>query len=451
MTRLRNRSAFALILGFAPFSLFVEVRGDSPWDRAATDAKARLEAVGSAYKALGAYADHGTFSRSIRIAGRDVVDTKALSLAFSRPNRIVLDAGEVRLVGDGTTLNTILVPTRRYFSAPGSQALDYPSMVDGPAGAILLGGASGPPAQLLLKLVIGLDPAQSLPDRSTRLTIGEDKAWEGRTYPTLRIDQGDEPALIVLIDPETKLIRRLEYALGANPQSDRGLSGVELSTLSLAWNSGPIATEDLPASTFAFKAPDGFTRMKAAEAKPVAAEGRKNEWVGRAAPEFTLNVLDAAGKTRAVTRDDLAGKVVVLDFWATWCPPCLQELPEIQKLAETYAKAGRKDVVIVAVSQDREPEDKSSVRKLVEDLIDSKKWTLAKGPISRVALDPDQLVGDAFKIQALPTLFLLDAKGVVQAVHVGYEEGIGQTLEGEINALLEGKIPATPKDEAKAR
>ncbi len=446
MTRLRNRSAFAVIVGFVGLFAIGETRGDSPWDRAAPEARARLESVQSAYKSRNAYADHGTFTRSIRIAGRDVVDARPLSLAFSRPNRITLDAGEVRLIGDGTALNTLLAPTRRYFVAPAAEILYYPSLVDGPAGAVLLGGASGPPAQLLLKLVIGLEPAQCLPDRATKLSLGEDRPRDGRSYPTLRIDQGDEPALLVLIDPETKLIRRMEYLIEANASSDRGLAGVEPSTLSLSWDSGPITTEDVPASTFAFKAPEGFARMKAAVAKPPAADADRNEWVGKAAPEFTLNVLEPSGKTRAMTRADLAGKVVVLDFWATWCPPCLQELPEIQKLAETYAKAGRKDVLIVAISQDREPEDGSPVRKLVEGLIAEKGWSLAKGPIPRVALDPDQLVGDSFKVEAVPTLFLLDAKGVVQAVHVGFAEGIKDALETEINALLEGKSLAAPKD-----
>ena len=165
--------------------------------------------------------------------------------------------------------------------------------------------------------------------------------------------------------------------------------------------------------------------MKAAEAAKPAAKAAKNELLGKIAPEFTLTILDGPGKTKKVTLADLAGKVVVLDFWATWCPPCLQELPEIQKLAESYAKAGKNGVVIVAVSQDRAPEDGSPVRIARRDAPEGQGPRIGpEGPISAVALDPDQDVGDAFKVQAFPTVVILDAKGIVQAVHVGYSEDV---------------------------
>ena len=71
-----------------------------------------------------------------------------------------------------------------------------------------------------------------------------------------------------------------------------------------------------------------------------------------------------------MTKADLAGKVVMIDFWATWCGPCLMELPEVQKMVEAYAK-DKKDVVIVALSQDSKPSELAEVRKLIEKTLES--------------------------------------------------------------------------------
>src|SRR4029079_13149669 len=121
------------------------------------------------------------------------------------------------------------------------------------------------------------------------------------------------------------------------------------------------------------------------------------ELVGKPAPDFTLTVLDGAGKTRTVSRADLAGKVVLIDFWATWCPPCREELPEIQKLVELYKD--HKDVLIVALSQDTRPQDLAEVRKLVETTLDELKVESAVDPVGKVALDPSGTIGEAFNIE----------------------------------------------------
>ena len=132
--------------------------------------------------------------------------------------------------------------------------------------------------------------------------------------------------------------------------------------------------------------------------------------LGKPAPEFTLTVLDGPGKTKTITKAELAGKVIVIDFWATWCGPCMKELPEIQKLIEAYA-GSKKDVVVVALSQDDEPAELSQVRKLVEKTLSEKSFNLSKAPVGLVGLDPSKSVGDAFQLEGYPTLVILDRKG----------------------------------------
>ncbi len=176
--------------------------------------------------------------------------------------------------------------------------------------------------------------------------------------------------------------------------------------------------------------------------------------MGKPAPEFTLTVLDDAGKTRRLTKDDLAGKVVLIDFWATWCGPCLRELPEIAALAASYEKAG-KPVVVVAVSEDRPPQE-GTLRELVATTLTERKLELTRGPVAHVALDPEMALGQTFDIEALPTVFLLDAKGVVQAVHVGAAGDVREVLTRDIDTLLAGKSlvdagEAEPGEEKKSR
>ncbi len=153
-------------------------------------------------------------------------------------------------------------------------------------------------------------------------------------------------------------------------------------------------------------------------------------------------MLDGPGKTKTITRAELAGKVVLIDFWATWCGPCLMELPEIQKLVETLA-GSKKDVLIVALSQDDHPAEISEVRKLVEKTLSTKKINLAGSPIARIALDPSNSVGRAFEVEGYPTLVIIDGKGIVQSAHVGFNpdaaEPLHKSLSREIDAILAGK------------
>ena len=121
--------------------------------------------------------------------------------------------------------------------------------------------------------------------------------------------------------------------------------------------------------------------------------------VGHPAPDFTLKDLD--GNT--VRLSDLRGKVVFINFWATWCPPCRAEMPEIESVHQDYKDKG---VVVLGVDIS-EPE--STVRQYIQQ--GGFSWTIVLDSTGEVARD--------YQVVAIPTSFFLDREGIIKAVNVG--------------------------------
>lgn len=144
--------------------------------------------------------------------------------------------------------------------------------------------------------------------------------------------------------------------------------------------------------------------------------------VGRTAPPFTLESLDG----RAVTLAGFRGKVVFLDFWASWCPPCKKEMPEIALLAGKFSPS---DLAVVAVSVDKKREHAKAFISTVPG---------ASGSVT-VLHDPASSVVAAYMAQAMPTSFIIDREGVIRFVHFGYREEDPAKWVEEISSLLKGK------------
>jgi peroxiredoxin len=135
----------------------------------------------------------------------------------------------------------------------------------------------------------------------------------------------------------------------------------------------------------------------------------------RPAPTWTLKQVDG----REVRSTDFKGKVVLVDFWATWCPPCRKEMPAYEALHKKYAERG---LVILGLSLDEiEP---AEVKRFGESM-----------KVSYPLIMADAKVAEAFGgIEALPTTFLIDRTGNIRHVKVGltdmaaYEKLIGSLL-----------------------
>lgn len=120
--------------------------------------------------------------------------------------------------------------------------------------------------------------------------------------------------------------------------------------------------------------------------------------IGKPAIDFELQTL--TGET--IHLSDLRGKVILLNFWATWCGPCRAEMPAIQA---RYA-ALQPDLIVLAVNDN---EAQADVQAFVEEI----------GITFPVLLDPRARVNRAYLINALPTTFIIDAEGIIRAQHIG--------------------------------
>jgi len=127
---------------------------------------------------------------------------------------------------------------------------------------------------------------------------------------------------------------------------------------------------------------------------------------GDAAPEFTISTLD--GET--VSLSDYRGKVVFLNFWASWCPPCRAEMPSIESLKTEMADC---DFVILAVSVDSGNQEK--IVKKVQSYINDNGFTF------EVLIDNEMTLARNYGVTSVPTTFILDEKGVIVEVSRGAE------------------------------
>lgn len=152
-------------------------------------------------------------------------------------------------------------------------------------------------------------------------------------------------------------------------------------------------------------------------AAPKIQPAQKSNMEGKPAPDFTLPALDG----KKIRLSDLRGKMVFLNIWATWCPPCREEMPSMQKLHEHFKG---KDFVMLTVSIDEKKED---VAAFVKEL----------GLTFPVALDPEQKVTAGYGITGVPETFLIDKNGIVLHHLIGPGDwnnpGIAGAFEGLVN------------------
>ncbi|MCE5287041.1 MAG: TlpA family protein disulfide reductase [Pelosinus sp.] len=140
-----------------------------------------------------------------------------------------------------------------------------------------------------------------------------------------------------------------------------------------------------------------YMGQKAAGEQKTAEKTSQGVQIGNLAPDFTLRTLDG----QMVNLSDFRGKKVILNFWATWCPPCKAEVPEFEKF---YQEQQSDNIEIIAV-------DITDQEKSKEDVAD---FIKAYGITYPVVLDEKGTAASTYRISAIPTTYILDAQGIIR-------------------------------------
>ena len=140
---------------------------------------------------------------------------------------------------------------------------------------------------------------------------------------------------------------------------------------------------------------------------------------GETAPAFALSTADG----RTIALDALRGRVVYLDFWASWCGPCRRSFPWMNEIEQRYAANG---LTVVAINVDKKREDAA-------------KFLAATPGAFTIVYDPAGAVASSYDVKGMPTSYLVDRAGRIVAVDSGFRDDAKAAWEARIKSALDTK------------
>ncbi|MEF8788040.1 MAG: redoxin domain-containing protein [Planctomycetota bacterium] len=388
------------------------------------EVRAILRDVSDYYSGLDSMKMEASLELSITASGVDRTMEQDMTLSARKPNRLLLDIERGNLGGtaiiDGEFLYAFFPDEAAYLTREAPE--DFSGLAEIPALVLLYSRSGAPP--ILLNL-LHPDPYAALTNGVTEGSYRGAETVRGQSCHHLQLNheqfdwdlwirKGDTPVVEKVKTNMTRAVRQVSQKKA--PANLDARSTVKLSS----WAADP----DLADETFQFSAPEGATEYGSLIALLRSTmEGRERESMrlrGEEAPDFTAPVLDGD----EVTLSDHEGSdVVVLDFWATWCPPCVQAMPKLNALAEKYSD---KDVAVYAVNVG-EPAGR------VRQFMSRHELSLT------VVLDSKGQVSRSYNARSLPQTVVIGKDGTVQAAHLGFMPNMESTLSDQIDKLLAGE------------
>jgi peroxiredoxin len=354
----------------------------------------------------------------IQAQGMDNRVATKFTLRLERPNRfaLVVDEGEMgtTIISDGKQLIQFLPMTNRYTVQEAPDDLAGLAKEGGAMGLSSMSNVIIPTSgeEFFDKLMANVKRSEYLGAEK----IGEVICHHCRFYRDdfnwdIWIESGERPLVHKVVPDLSKQLAEAGEVL-----KDAKL---EYSIAFANWNVAPKFTD----ADFAFTPPEGAEEVESLMAGMGGAGAPEDELhglVGQPAPPF--QTVDPDGQPIDLAAH-LGKQVIMLDFWATWCGPCIDAMPEVDGVAEKFAESG---LVFYAVNSGEDADT-------VKEFLKSAKLELP------VAMDTDGKVNELYLVNGIPQTVLIGKDGKVQVVHVGFSENLGELLTKEVEELLAGK------------
>jgi thiol-disulfide isomerase/thioredoxin len=370
-------------------------------------AKPVVDKMRDAYAKLGGLQTAGTWSAQWDIDGEQGKESAEFTSSYAAPNKFRHEIKDDLLFGS-TGEKAYGLRKNQYFTEEAPKAHVAVAELPKNAGPLL---KEKDPSLLL---AVTSEPTPFLAEGATKIDKGDDVKIGDASFTSLKITTKQGADVTVLLDPATSLVRKWTIDMKSALEA-RGRQNVKAAAMTIDYTT---INPEAPAGgneAFAWTPPAG-----AKDAAKMAAagddEGAAAALKGKPAPAFALKDLDG----KDVKLADLKGSVVVLDFWATWCPPCRAGLPILDKVA-----AARKDKGLKVYAVNIE-EDKDAVAAFKKE---------TKLGLS-VLLDSTGETGKAYGANAIPETVIIGKDGTVKKVMVGLHDQA--TLEKEIDEVLKG-------------
>jgi len=400
----------------------VSAEDGSPKPGELTSAREVLEAMVAAYKKASSYADNGTVRLKAEVGDEKIDDQAAFSVALVRPNKLCLRVYQAVLVCDGEQMHASLSDMPDQMLAQDGPAVLTRETVyaDQLLAAAMQRGVAG--ESLPLILLLEKDALKHVLRDAEEPVLAEPQEIDGHQCYCVQIKWPFGIGTFS-IDQETYVLRRVTYPTGGVEEQFGGRSAVKNASLVANFADARLGGKVDP-ERFQFEVPPGADLAK------FLMPPHPGQVLARRIRQFRFFDLE----NNPVSAESLAGKIVVVSFWATGSAPSLQRIRQIEKVHDLYKD--KDNIVFLAVNADLPPADPQALGDAYNKL--GVHLTLLRDPEGHI-VKAFRVPVDASGMPNFDSMFILDGRGILQDFQLGANPDPAAWLTRRIEKLLAGE------------